>query len=82
MDYLTLFIQKNGYAPTLREIADGVGLSSLATVHEHISKLEEKGILKRKGKASREIKLIHKNLSIRVYTPQLHFKILHYPSMK
>ena len=60
LDYITLFIQKNGYAPTLREIADGVGLSSLATVHEHISKLEEKGILKRKGKASREIKLIHK----------------------
>ncbi len=60
LDFITQFIQKNGYAPTLREIADSVGLSSLATVHEHIQKLIEKGILKKTGKGVRELKLTHK----------------------
>lgn len=61
LDFLTQFIQKNGYAPTLREIADGVGLSSLATVHEHIRRLTEKGILKKEGSGEmRTLKLTHK----------------------
>jgi len=61
LDFISQFIQKNGYAPTLREIADGVGLSSLATVHEHIHKLTEKGILKKDtGSSGKGIKLLHK----------------------
>lgn len=61
LDFISQFIQKNGYAPTLREIADGVGLSSLATVHEHIQKLINKGILKKdEAGSSKGIKLVHK----------------------
>jgi len=61
LDFIAQYIQKNGYAPTLREIADGVGLSSLATVHEHIHKLIEKGILKRdESPAGKGIRLVHK----------------------
>lgn len=60
LDFITQFIQKNGYAPTLREIADSVGLSSLATVHEHVEKLAEKGIIKKSGRGRRELKLVHK----------------------
>ena len=36
IDYLNQYIQKFGYAPTLTEIASALGLSSLATVHEHL----------------------------------------------
>lgn len=60
LDFITQFIQKNGYAPTLREIADSVGLSSLATVHEHIDKLVKKGIIKRSGRAGKSLRLVHK----------------------
>ncbi len=62
LDFITQFIQKNKYAPTLREVADAVGLSSLATVHEHIEKLIEKGLLKKGDKEgrAREIALTHK----------------------
>ena len=41
------FIQRNGYSPSFEEIGDGLGLSSLATVHKRISNLEKKGLLKR-----------------------------------
>lgn len=47
VEYISQFIQRNGYSPTLREIGDAMGLSSLATVHEHIQRLCKKGVLKK-----------------------------------
>ncbi|MBU0618919.1 transcriptional repressor LexA [Patescibacteria group bacterium] len=46
-DYIQQYIQRRGFAPTLREVADVMGLSSLSTVHEHISRLVEKGVMRR-----------------------------------
>ena len=43
LDLITNSVNKYGYAPTLTEIAQSLGLSSLATVHEHLSALEKKG---------------------------------------
>jgi len=51
MDFITQYIQKNGASPTLQQIAEAIGVSSLATIHEHLANLEKKGILRRyKGK--------------------------------
>ena len=47
IDYLNQYIQKFGYAPTLTEIAEAMGLSSLATVHEHLQTLERKGVIRK-----------------------------------
>ena len=47
LDLISLSIDKYGYAPTLTEIADRLGLSSLATVHEHLAVLEKKGLIRR-----------------------------------
>ena len=56
VEYISQFIQRNGYSPTLREIGDAMGLSSLATVHEHIERLCKKGVLKKTaGNRSRGI---------------------------
>ena len=49
LDYIVNSIDKYGYAPTLTEIADKFGLSSLATVHEHLATLERKGLIDRKS---------------------------------
>lgn len=57
-DYIAEFVQKNGYSPSFEEIGDGLGLSSLATVHKHISNLERKGLLRRDYNRSRSIDLI------------------------
>lgn len=57
-DFLYEFVQKNGYSPSFEEIGNGLGLSSLATVHKHISNLEKKGLLKRDYNRSRSIDVL------------------------
>lgn len=57
-DFIADFVQKHGYSPSFEEIGEGLGLSSLATVHKHISNLEKKGLLKRDYNRSRSIDLI------------------------
>src|SRR5213595_3893972 len=57
-DYIAGFVQKNGYSPSFEEIGEGMGLSSLATVHKHISNLEKKGLLTRDYNRSRSIDLL------------------------
>jgi repressor LexA len=56
-DFLGDFIAENGYAPSLEEICGHFGLSSVATVHEHLENLEEKGVLRRDPNRSRAIEL-------------------------
>lgn len=56
-DYLAEFIEDNGYAPSLEEIAARFGLSSVATVHEHLENLESKGAVRRDPHRSRAIEL-------------------------
>ena len=57
-DFISSFVQTNGYSPSFEEIGDGLGLSSLATVHKHISNLEKKGLLKRDYNRSRSIDVL------------------------
>ncbi len=57
LDYIRQFIQINGSAPTLRQIAQAIGVSSLATVHEHLQSMQEKGLIKRHGGKARAIEL-------------------------
>ena len=58
LDYLNDFIQQHGYAPSLEEIGRRFGLSSLATVHKHLTNLEEKGFIKRAWNRSRSVELV------------------------
>jgi repressor LexA len=58
VDFLAQYIQKNGYAPTLKEIANAIGVSSLATVHEHLQALVRKKIIRKHTGAVRGIELI------------------------
>lgn len=57
--YITEYSEERGYAPTLQEIGDRFGLSSVATVHKHVSHLVEKGYLKRERRnASRDLAVV------------------------
>jgi repressor LexA len=58
LDYLARHIERKGYAPTIEEIAQHFGLSSLATVHKHLTNLQEKGLLKREWNRSRALELV------------------------
>ena len=57
LDFLVLHTEKNGFSPSFEEIAGGLKLASLATVHKHITALEQKGYLKRRYNESRSIEV-------------------------
>lgn len=57
LDFIRNFVDRCGYSPSFDEIAHGLDLSSLATVHKHISNLERKGLLQRAHNRSRSIDL-------------------------
>jgi len=58
LDYLSDFIQQHGYAPSLEEIGRRFNLSSLATVHKHLTNLQDKGFIKRAWNRSRSVELV------------------------
>ncbi|MGB9073844.1 MAG: transcriptional repressor LexA [Terriglobales bacterium] len=57
-DFLSRFVAEKGYSPSYEEIKEGLGLSSLATVHKHVTNLEKKGLLTRDYNRSRSIDLL------------------------
>ena len=63
LDFVSQFIQKKGFSPTLQEIADALGLSSLATVHEHLEALVKKKVIKRYQGAVRGIKVLDQKIA-------------------
>ena len=58
LEYLSEFITQHGYAPSLEEIGRRFGLSSLATVHKHLTNLQEKGFIKRTWNRSRSVEMV------------------------
>lgn len=59
LDFITQFIQTNDYAPSYREIAEHFGLSSTATVHEHVKALEDKGLISSSQNAARSLEVVN-----------------------
>jgi len=55
LDFIARFVEEHGYSPSYQEIAAGLELASLATVHKHILALEGKHYLKRGFNQSRSI---------------------------
>lgn len=57
--FVTAYSEERGFAPTLQEIGDRFGLSSVATVHKHVRHLVDKGYLRRERRnASRDIEVV------------------------
>ncbi len=56
--YLADYIEEHQYAPSFEEIAAHFSFSSLATVHEHLTNLEQKGFIRRNHNESRGIELV------------------------
>ena len=58
-EYLKHIVSTKGYPPSVREIGEAVGLASSSTVHGHLSRLEEKGYIKRDPTKPRAIEIVH-----------------------
>lgn len=63
LEMIARFIDANGYAPTMQEIADAVGLKSLSSVTHQLHQLERAGFMRRDPKRSRTIELLIDNSS-------------------
>ena len=62
LEFIAGFVEENRYCPSYEEIARGLSLASLATVHKHITLLEKKSYLKRGFNQSRSLELAPKYL--------------------
>ncbi len=62
LEFISQYMQKRGYAPTLAEICDGLGLRSPATAHEHIQNLIDKGVLKKTEGARRGLEIVDQKI--------------------
>ncbi|HUF50927.1 MAG TPA: transcriptional repressor LexA [Longimicrobiales bacterium] len=58
LDFLELFVAEYGYPPSYEEIARNFGYTSLATVHEHLENLRQKGYIRKSYNASRSIEVV------------------------
>ena len=57
-DFITSFVEEQGYSPSLEEIGAHFGLRSVATVHKHVHHLVEKGLLRKAWNRSRSVEPI------------------------
>src|SRR3989338_2043793 len=63
LEFIRQYIDKYSYSPTLGEIAEAIGVSSLATVHEHLQTLVHKGVIKKFEGAVRGIEVLDQKIS-------------------
>lgn len=61
-DFIKYVVQNKGYPPSVREIGEAVGLASSSTVHGHLSRLEEKGYIRRDPTKPRAIEIVNEEL--------------------
>lgn len=59
LNYIKVEINKKGYPPSVREICRAVGFKSTSTTHGHLSKLEEKGYIRRDAAKPRAIEILN-----------------------
>lgn len=76
LTFIKKFIAKNGYPPTVREIAAAVNLSSPATVHVHLSNLIEKGFIRRNKKNKRILELLIPNEYEQIITDEINIPLI------
>lgn len=57
LEFVTNYMNENGYPPSIREICQGVGLSSTSTVHAHLETLKKNGLLEKADSKSRGLRV-------------------------
>ena len=55
LHYIETYKQQYGYAPSVREIGKGVGLASTSSVHAHLKRLQEQGLIEKQEGRPRTI---------------------------
>lgn len=61
LDFITQFIGRFGYAPTLKEIGQALNMHSPATIHEHVDRLRQKGFIRKLDGTARGLEVVAEN---------------------
>ena len=64
LDFIKQEIATRGYAPSVREICDAVGLKSTSTVHGHLMRLQKRGLIHRDAMKPRAMDIIDDEMAI------------------
>lgn len=59
--YIESFIAEHGYSPSYREIMQGLGYTSVATVSLHVNSLIKRGHIKKRDRSARSLEVIHRS---------------------
>jgi repressor LexA len=57
-EFITLYIQMKGYAPSYKNIADAIGTKSKSNIHKYVHKLRKQGYLSVQPRATRSMKVV------------------------
>lgn len=68
-DVITSTIAQRGFAPTVREIGEAVGIRSTNGINDHLNALERKGYIRRRAMQVRGIELVEDERVVRVPAP-------------
>jgi len=71
LEYIQLFIEKNGYSPSYREIMSGLNYTSVSTVAAHINSLLKRGHLIKRDHSARSIEVVNKVDANKIKTNQV-----------
>ena len=58
LDFVQAHLKRHGFAPSLEEIGRHLGVASLATVHKHLTRLESRGVIRRRAHQSRSLEVV------------------------
>jgi repressor LexA len=72
LDFVVNHSNRDGYPPSYEEIAKGMKLASLATVHKHVNTLERKGFIRRGHNLSRSIEVLQLPRPVRAQVLERH----------
>ncbi len=78
LEFIAQFSQRYGYAPTLKEIGEALGMHSVATVHEHIEHLRFKGMVKKLDGTVRGIEILNNTFKTTVNQGAVEVPVLGY----
>lgn len=76
MEFLTTFVEKNSYSPSIRQIGESIGVKSTSLVDYYLNYLEQEGYIARDGRVSRSIR-VFKPIYPEAGGPSLNPEILH-----
>lgn len=78
LEFIAQYIQRHGYAPTLIEIAEALGVNAVSTIHEHLERLVQKGFIKKTAGFERSIELIENKVKLNENESAIELPVLGY----